>query len=102
LQALGLGTLELQENLLAAGATVTLQALLDQPGLPEALYKAIRHEATHNLRQVATLVGTLAAAGGRSPLAATLLALDVTLEIHSLAGGKEKVKLGDWLPRPGN
>lgn len=102
LQALGLGTLEVQQNTLVAGATVTLQNLLDQPDLPEALYKAIRHEATHNLRQVATLAGTVAAAGGRSPLAAVLLALDVTLETHSLADGKQRVKLGDWLPRRGD
>lgn len=97
LQALGLNTLEEKEKLLVAGATVTLQNLLDHPGLPEALYKAIRHEATHNLRQVATLAGTAAAAGGRSPLALVLLALDVVLEINSLAGGRQQVKLGDWL-----
>jgi len=101
LQALGLGTLEVQENTLVAGATVTLQNLLDQPGLPDALYGAIRHEATHNLRQVATLAGTAAAAGGRSPLATALLALDAVLEIHSLAEGKQRVKFGDWLPRRG-
>ena len=97
LQALGLNKIEQRGNVLHLGATVTLQALLDTPGLPAMLYEVIRLEATHNLRQAASLAGTLVAADGRSPLAAALLALDAALTIRG-AGGSEKVGLGDWLP----
>ena len=97
LQALGLNKIEQRGNVLHLGATVTLQALLDTPGLPAMLYEVIRLEATHNLRQAASLAGTLAAADGRSPLATALLALDAALTIRG-AGGSEKVGLGDWLP----
>ena len=55
----------------------------------------MRHEATYNLRQVATLVGTLIAADGRSPLATAMLALDAQLTVFP---GAEQVGLGDLLP----
>ncbi|MBN2148027.1 MAG: FAD binding domain-containing protein [Anaerolineales bacterium] len=97
-QALGLDNLEAKGSTLRGGAAVKLQALLDFPGLPEALYAAIRHEATQNLRQMATLAGTVVAADGRSALTTVLLALGAMLEMHSLAGGKESLSLGDLLP----
>jgi putative selenate reductase FAD-binding subunit len=83
LQELKLNTVQRRGNILEVGATVTLQTLLDTPDLPVALYKAIRHEAAYNIRQVATVVGTLVASDGRSPFATTLLALDTQLSIIS-------------------
>jgi CO/xanthine dehydrogenase FAD-binding subunit len=79
---------------------LTLQDLLDyadQEGtaFPDALIRAIEHEATYNLRQVATVVGTLVAADGRSPFTAALLALDASL---TLLPGEEQLSLGDLLP----
>lgn len=98
LQALGLNMLEKRGNIWAMGATLTLQALLESPGLPPALEMAIRHEASFNLRQVATLAGTLVSADGRSPFATALLALDAELELKRAATPSERVSLGDLLP----
>jgi CO/xanthine dehydrogenase FAD-binding subunit len=101
LQALGLNRHEQRGNTLVLGATLTLQALLENPGLPPALEAAIRHEAGYNLRQVATLAGTLVSADGRSPFATALLALDAVLELQRVATPSEWVSLGDFLPMRG-
>lgn len=82
LQQLKLNKISLRGKTLYIGATATLQSLLETEGIHLALAAAIRHEATHNLRQVATVAGTLVAAGGRSPVAAAMLALDAQLEIQ--------------------
>lgn len=102
LQRLGLDKIEQQGQALSAGATVRLQQLLEYlyeaKDLPErlrgALIKSLELEATRNLRQVATLAGTVVSCGGRSPFITALLALDPKLE---WAGGEE-VPLGDYLP----
>ncbi len=94
LQNLGLNTHEKRGNALMLGAAVTLQNLLDIPELPPALHAAVRHEATHNLRQAGTVAGTLVAADGRSPFAAAMLALDAKL---TLLPGEEEAFLGDVL-----
>jgi CO/xanthine dehydrogenase FAD-binding subunit len=101
LQSLGLSRIEPHGHSLQVGATATLQPLLDTPGLQPALVRAIRHEATYNLRQSATLAGTLVSADGRSPLAAALLVLDVQLELAGPGGKREKIGLGDLLPLRG-
>jgi CO/xanthine dehydrogenase FAD-binding subunit len=98
LQALGLGQISKRGNLLHVGATVTLQDLMEMKGLPGDIYKAIEKEATYNLRQMATIAGTLVTASGRSPLTTTLLALDAIIEIKELDVKPLQVKLGDWLP----
>lgn len=98
LQALGLATISKVGNQLKLGATVTLQQLLDYKGLPEDIYTSIKYEATYNIRQMATIAGTLGTANGRSPLATSMLALDASLEILELDATPRQVKLGDWLP----
>jgi CO/xanthine dehydrogenase FAD-binding subunit len=100
LQALGLNTAAAQGNTLALGATLTLQQLLAwlaaNPVAPaDGLRAALLHEATYNLRQAATVAGTVVAATGRSPLATALLALDAGL---NLLPGDESLGLGDVLP----
>jgi CO/xanthine dehydrogenase FAD-binding subunit len=95
LQDLGLNTFQNRGNALDLGATINLQSILAIPELPNALLKTLKHEATHNLRQVATIAGRLIASDGRSPLTTTLLALDTTLILEP---GEEKVFLGDLLP----
>jgi CO/xanthine dehydrogenase FAD-binding subunit len=97
LQALGLGTISKAGNLLQVGATATLQEILDFKGLPEDLYQSIKLEATTNLRQMATIAGSLVTANGRSPLATLLLALDASLEILALNTEPKQDRLGDWL-----
>lgn len=77
LQDLGLDALEMTEKSLIAGACVTLQSLAEiEDPLLGALAHACRLEAGWNLRNAATLAGTLVSADGRSPLVTTLLALD--------------------------
>jgi CO/xanthine dehydrogenase FAD-binding subunit len=98
LQALGLDTLEQRGNLLRAGAMVKLQTMLEANEPPEGLKQAIRHEATLNIRQAATIAGSAAAGDGRSVLLAALLALDAGLEIRHAEEGATRVDLGDWLP----
>ena len=103
LQALGLDGLLPGGASLEVGAMLTLQSLLEyldaanetEMGGLDALKRVIPLEATYNLRQVATVAGTLVAAGGRSPFATALLALDARL---SLLPGDETTALGDLLP----
>lgn len=97
LQDLPLNSIQTRGNHLEIGATATLQSILNTPGLPAALYQAIEHEANHNLRQVATLAGTLIAASGRSPLTTSLLALDANL-VSINSAGEDTLGLGDFLP----
>lgn len=100
LQSLNLNQMERKGQFIHLGATVTLQEILEHAGpdglnLPPDLAAAVRHEASINLRQVATLAGTLVAAGGRSPLATAFLALDAALRILP---GDDETGLGDLLP----
>jgi len=97
LQALGLDTVKKQGNQLEIGATVTLQQLLESEHCPAALKSALKLEAPLNLRNAATVAGTLVASDGRSTLAAALLALDARLTI--IVNRKSQiVNLGDFLP----
>jgi CO/xanthine dehydrogenase FAD-binding subunit len=98
LSKLGLGAITAKGSTLTLGATTTLQVLLDWEGLPPALKTALTLEVTRNLRQVATVAGTLVAADGRSPFAAALLALDPVLTIHP---DSQEVGLGEFLPLRG-
>jgi CO/xanthine dehydrogenase FAD-binding subunit len=94
LQKLKLNNISLKGKTLSLGATATLQALLETEGLPKSLTAAIKHEAAYNLRQVATVAGSLVAAGGRSPFGLAMLALDAQLEIQPK---DEKVAYGEML-----
>ena len=78
LQSLGLNNIETKGKKIEIGATVTLQQLLDHSELPLAIKQSIRHEATYNIRQVATVAGTIVAADGRSPFGTAILALAST------------------------
>ncbi len=98
LQRLGLDGVKIAGSQAQVGATCKLQEILDFQGLPEDLYNSIKLEVTYNLRQMRTVAGSLVTATGRSPLATVLLALDASLEIHSLDAEARQVKLGDWLP----
>ncbi len=98
LQALGLGTISMAGNLVQVGATATLQDLLEFNGLPEEVYLCVKQETTTNLRQMATVAGTLVTANGRSPLATILLAMDASLEVLAFEKEPRQERLGDWLP----
>lgn len=95
LQSLGLSTLHKQGNNLEIGATVTLQALLESGHIPDALKAAIKLEAPLNIRNAATVAGTLVAAEGRSTFAAVMLALDAKMSVQP---GEEDIEIGNFLP----
>jgi len=79
LQALGLDQVEvLHGRTLRAGATASLQALLDGPALPDGLAEVLHREMPLPQRGQATVAGSLMAADGASPWAAAAMALDAT------------------------
>ena len=102
LQDLGLDAVQRRGSTLVLGAMLTLQAFLSSleslnlPGLnlTTALSDAIQQEAPLNIRNMATVGGTLAAAGGHSPLATVLLACDCELLLQP---EDQRLALGDWL-----
>ena len=96
LQALGLNSLTPRGNELEIGATTTLQALLESEYCSDALKAAIKLEAPLNIRNSATIAGTLVACDGRSTLASFLLAMDARLKIAGLRAAT--VNLGEFLP----
>ena len=112
LQFLGLNSLNKKGNDLELGATVTLQQLLESEHCPQALKSAIKLEAPINIRNSATVAGTLVASDGRSPFATALLSLDAKIETRELETSDSKDQslrgelnlqsrisnLGDFLP----
>jgi CO/xanthine dehydrogenase FAD-binding subunit len=95
LQALNLNEIQKKGNHLEIGATATLQQLLESEYAPEALKAALKREAPLNVRNAATVAGTLVAADGRSTFASTMLALDAKLTIQP---GDEEPEIGNLLP----
>lgn len=81
LQSLGLDSLRVNGNDLTIGATCTLQSLLESETCPSSLKTALKLEAPLNIRNTATVAGTLVASDGRSPFVTMLLAMDTKIEI---------------------
>src|SRR5688572_15641062 len=101
LQSLNLDTVEKQGNSLKIGATVTLQTLLMSELCPDALKSALKLEAPLNLRNAATVAGTLVSCDGRSTFVSVLLALDAKMELTTLEDSKietRTINVGDFLP----
>lgn len=83
LQDLGLKGVTVNGYQLEIGATVTLQELLESQATPEALRQALRVEVPLNVRNVATVAGTLTACDGRSSFGTVMLALDAKVTLVS-------------------
>ncbi len=98
LQLLGLDSLAAKGNELHLGATLTLQSLLESELCPDALKTALKLEAPLNIRNSATVAGTLVPCDGRSSFATTLLALDAKLEIREAVEKSRVSSLGEFLP----
>ncbi len=102
LQLLGLDKIGKSGNRLEVGAAASLAALATSPYLPEALKRALDLEGNFNLRQSASIAGSLVSADGRSPFACAMLALDAELTLangtSAAKGSKSQaVSLGDLL-----
>ena len=101
LQSLGLDAIKKSGNNLEIGAAATLQRLLENEYCPEALKTALKFEAPLNLRNAATVAGTLVSCDGRSTVATVMLALDAKIEQTLLANSKTETRLsniGEFLP----
>jgi CO/xanthine dehydrogenase FAD-binding subunit len=101
LQALGLNALTKNGNNLELGETLTLQALLESEHCPEVLKIALKLEAPLNIRNSATVAGTLIACDGRSTFASVLLAMDAKIEQALLDNSNIEYRItniGDFLP----
>lgn len=103
LQSLGLDSLTKKGNDLEIGATCTLQSLLENENCPEALKASIKLEAPVNIRNSATVAGTIVASDGRSPFVTAFLAMDAKLTIDRsprTADGQSSTVhgLGEYLP----
>jgi CO/xanthine dehydrogenase FAD-binding subunit len=99
LQALGLDRIEQKGSRLQIGACVTLQSFLEYAqqflksseagsqaaGPWQALVDVTRREAPINIRQVATVAGTLVASTGRSGFTAAMMALDADLGLNAIS-----------------
>lgn len=92
LSRLGLDRITLGDPI-ELGAAATLQAMVEAD-LPAALIQACRLEAGWNMRNMASLAGTLVSADGRSPLATALLAMGCELSLEPGAGS---MTLDDYL-----
>jgi CO/xanthine dehydrogenase FAD-binding subunit len=98
LQSLGLDSITKNGNNLQVGATATLQQLLESEQCPNALKAALKLEAPLNLRNAATVAGTLVSCDGRSPFATIMLALDTKLDIRTSEDESRVSSIGEFLP----
>src|ERR1700690_2868631 len=96
LQSLGLNSIKKGGNNLEIGATATLQQLLEDVNCPDPLKSALKLEAPINIRNAATVAGTIVACDGRSTFVTSLLALDAKLTV--LNPKPETANLGDFIP----
>jgi len=86
---------------LELGATLTLQALLESEHCPAALKSALKLETPLNVRNSATVAGTLVTCDGRSTFGSVLLAMDVKIEQALFDNSKIEYRvtnIGDFLP----
>lgn len=97
LQALSLDSINKSGNNLEVGATVTLQQLLESVHCPEALKSALKLEAPLNIRNAATVAGTLVVCDGRSTFATLLLALDAKLDLRQPNGESQLTGIVEFL-----
>lgn len=105
LRDLGLDTIEAPNGGLRLGAMVTLQTVVDDPRLSAfaggMLAEAARRSATRNVRNVATLGGTVATADPLDELLLALLVLDAQVSLVNLVGTRH-LPLTDFLADPGH
>ena len=95
LQELGLNKIHKVGEKLEIGATTTLSLLLESTHLLPAIASVLKREATINIRNSATVAGTLVSCDGRSPFSVAMLALDAKIIFTSSV---ESVSLGNYLP----
>jgi CO/xanthine dehydrogenase FAD-binding subunit len=98
LQALALNTVRQKGKDLEIGAAATLQSLLGSADLTATLKETVLREAPLNIRNMATVAGTIVACDGRSPFVNALLALDAKLSVDEEGQKSKVIGLGELLP----
>lgn len=93
LQHLGLDSITVKGNDLEIGATCTLQSLLESEHCPESLISALKLEAPLNLRNTATVAGTVVSSDGRSTFTTMLLAMDAKIEMAIFDNSKTESRI---------
>lgn len=94
LQDLGLNQLERTGQQFLIGATSRLQALVDWGEFPQPVKDFLKYEFTLNIRNSATLAGSIVSTTRTSCFTAALMALDCRVVWEP---GKIEIPLGDWL-----
>jgi CO/xanthine dehydrogenase FAD-binding subunit len=82
LQSLGMREIEVSDGKLNIGANVTLQQFIANNQVSTAFRTAAQMECNYNLRQMATIGGTIASFSGRSAFHALLLATEAEIELE--------------------
>jgi CO/xanthine dehydrogenase FAD-binding subunit len=95
LQDSGLDFLDSTDRQLRIGSMVRLNTLVGHPEVYPEMKRAIKIDASENIRNAVTLGGWLITGDGHSILSTLLLALDATLIWEP---GEKSVQIGDWLP----
>ena len=95
LQDLGFTQIKKQGNQLEIGASATLEDLCTNAHVDTNLKKAIALEAPLNIRNAATVAGTLVVCDGRSPFSTAMLALDAKMVFEP---GEKEILIGNYLP----
>jgi CO/xanthine dehydrogenase FAD-binding subunit len=83
LQRLSLDSLRVNGSEFVIGATCPLQSLLEADECPASLKTALKLEAPLNVRNTASVAGTIVACDGRSPFVTMLLAMDAKVTVIS-------------------
>jgi putative selenate reductase FAD-binding subunit len=96
LDRLPLGDVTTADGAVTIGANVTIQELVDRPGVPPMLATAASQFSSRSVRHMGTVGGNIASNGSCSNLAPVLLALDASVELAD-AAGQRFVPLVDYL-----
>lgn len=99
LQDLGWDAIDMEGNILLAGATVRLSDLVHSDSCPAALKDAILRDVSENQRNQGTLGGSIVSGDGRSTLLTALLAMDARLRWQP---EDEETAIGNYLPLRGH
>ena len=95
---LELSSITKKQDTLFIGSGVNVQKLIDSNGVPYVLREAARHIGSRNIRNAATIGGSIGAGSLWFSLTPSLLVLDASLIVHN--GEKEQeIRLADYLER---
>jgi len=95
LQDLKLNYCQIEKNKLLIGATTTLQELIDCEEIPLGLKTLIKREKSFNIRNAASIIGTILTSDGRSNILAWLITNKTQIKIN-----QQTMLLSDYLNNP--